>query len=100
MGKSFLRRRLRDQRAEVWRFLNDLRVPFDSNQAERDLRMIKVQQKVPGCFRSEKGSERFCLISNYIFHHPQAGDQPHEIDQSCLHRRSHAITLLNSYPNS
>ena len=58
--------RLRSYENEVLRFMIDPLVPFTNNLGERELRMIKVQQKISGCFRSMEGAMNFCITRSYI----------------------------------
>jgi len=55
-----------EHKEKILRFLTDLKVPFENNQAERDVRMMKLQQKISGTFRTTRGAEAFCRIRAYI----------------------------------
>jgi transposase len=58
--------RLEVHRGEVCRFLADLRVPPTNNLAERDIRMVKLQQKISGCWRTPTGAQAFLTVRSYV----------------------------------
>ena len=58
--------RLDEHREDVLRFTSDFNAPFDNNQAERDIRMVKLQQKISGCWRTFAGAESFLRVREYL----------------------------------
>ena len=70
--------RLLNYMGDTLRFISKPDVPFTNNNAEREIRMTKVQQKISGCFRSMRGAEMFCLIRSYIITSRKHGILPIE----------------------
>jgi transposase len=68
--------RLKEFEAETLRFMTVDFVPFTNNRSENALRMLKVQQKISGCFRSFEGAQKFCLIRSYILTCEKQGINP------------------------
>lgn len=58
--------RLKRSRDSVLRFMADPSVPFDNNGSEPDLRIVKLQQKTSGCFRTEDRARTFCRVRSYL----------------------------------
>lgn len=71
-----LAERLGRHELEALAFLHDLRVPFDNNQAERDLCMVKVQQKIAGTFRTPLVAAQFARIRGYLATARKQGHSP------------------------
>ena len=61
-----LARRLLDRQDDYLRFTRDFRVPAENNGCERDIRMVKLKQKVSGCLRTLAGAQLFCAIRSYL----------------------------------
>ena len=59
-------RRLLNREDDYLRFATDLAVPFDNNAAEREIRMIKIRQKISGSMRTMTGATGFCTIRSYL----------------------------------
>jgi len=71
--------RLERHQPDVLRFAHDLRVPFSNNQAEQDIRMVKLQQKISGCWRTSAGAERFLAVRSYIATARKHGHRPLDV---------------------
>jgi transposase len=74
-----LARRLRRRLDDYLRFATDLRVPLDNNAAERDLRMVKIKQKVSGCLRSLTGAQDFAAMRSYLATAAKHGRRPFDV---------------------
>ena len=89
-------KRLRQWSPEILRFMSDPKVPFDNNGSERDLRMIKLQQKISGCFRTPNGARRFCRVRSYLATARKQGYSLLQALQRALHGKPLPLHLVNA----
>jgi transposase len=74
-----LARRIRRRIDDYLRFATDPRVPFDNNPAERDIRMVKIKQKVSGCMRTLTGAKDFAAMRSYLSTAAKHGRRPFDV---------------------
>jgi transposase len=74
-----LARRIRRRLDDYLRFVVDPRVPFDNNPAERDIRMVKIKQKVSGCMRTLGGAQNFAAMRSYLATAAKHGRRPFDV---------------------
>jgi transposase len=74
-----LARRIRRRLEDYLRFATDPRVPFDNNPAERDIRMVKIKQKVSGCLRTLTGAQDFAAMRSYLSTAAKHGRRPFDV---------------------
>jgi transposase len=74
-----LARRIHRRLEDYLRFATDPRVPFDNNPAERDIRIVKIKQKVSGCMRTLAGAQDYAAMRSYLATAAKHGHRPFDV---------------------